>query len=536
MPGFYRFRISTYAYHSDRPITTAVYAGNKLVGYYDVPPDPNFKLDITIRLKQYATLKAVPYGLKWGKKDYDKDPGLALKEIEIEGPLYDTWPHPEYQQLIGNVDLKKGTLEDVERIVRAFATRAFRRPVRDAELRPFLDLASDALRDPKAGGFENALRTALAGVLCSPHFLFLREKLGKLDDFALASRLSYFLWSTMPDDELIQAAGAGRLSQPDVLRAQVERMLNSPRAAAFTENFLGQWLELRRIDATTPDNSQFPQFDDLVRHSVLRETHGFFDEILKNDLSVLNFIDSDFVVINRPLAKLYGLPDVDSVNFRKVSLPPGSHRGGVLTQASVLKITANGTTTSPVLRGVWVLKNVLGQRVPPPPPNIPAIEPDIRGATSIREQLAKHRQIESCAACHTKIDPIGFALENFDVVGGWRDNYRSKDPKVNKFIQVVTVNTMVHRYRIGLPVDSADVLADGRRFRDIDELKKLLLSDPDSIARGLTEKLAIYATGGTVGESDAEAITAIVQRLRARKYGLRTLVHELVQSELFLNK
>ena len=301
--------------------------------------------------------------------------------------------------------------------------RAFRRPVREGEEKPFVALVAKSLGDGAAvrGG---AARRAIKAVLSSPKFLYLREPAGPLDDYALASRLSYFLWSTMPDETLLALAAKGELHKPDVLRAQVERMLNHPKAQAFTENFTGQWLSLRDIDANTPDKVLYPEFEELLQWSAVRETQLFFEELLKQDLSVKNFIDSDFAMLNGRLAKHYGIPGVEGVAFRKVALKPEYHRGGVLTQASVLKVTANGTTTSPVVRGVWVLDRILGQPAPPPPANVPAIEPDIRGATTIREQLAKHRATENCAGCHSRIDPPGFALENYDVIGGWRERYR----------------------------------------------------------------------------------------------------------------
>ena len=314
-------------------------------------------------------------------------------------------------------------LVDAERILTAFTRRAFRRTVTADDVAPFVAIVQAKLAEGYS--FEPAMRAALKGVLISPEFLFLRERPGKLDDFALACRLSYFLWSTMPDDELFTLAEQQKLSRPDVLRQQVERLLASPKAAAFTENFVGQWLALREIDATEPSHILYPEFDHLLKVSMIRETELFFDEVLKNDLSLTNFVASDFTMLNGRLARHYGIPGVDGWEFQKKTLPPGSHRGGVLTMASVLKVTANGTTTSPVLRGAWVLDRILGTPPPPPPDNVPAIDPDIRGARTIREQLAKHRSIESCAACHRKIDPPGFALESFDCIGGWRDNYRA---------------------------------------------------------------------------------------------------------------
>ncbi|MBI1913263.1 MAG: DUF1592 domain-containing protein, partial [Planctomycetes bacterium] len=352
-----------------------------------------------------------------------------------------------------------------------------------------------------------------------------------LNDFALASRLSYFLWSSMPDEELLTLADERKLGYPETLRKQVERMLKDPKAATFTENFVGQWLGLRDIDFTEPSHILYPEFDDMLKASMVKETHLFFDELLKNDLSLTNFVASEFTMLNGRLAKHYGIPGVDGWEFRKTPLPRDSHRGGVLTMASVLKVTANGTTTSPVTRGAWVLDRILGTPPPKPPADVPAIEPDIRGATTIREQLAKHRQVTSCASCHAKIDPPGFALESFDVIGGWRDNYRSSGRG-----EVVIVDGRRMPYHKGPKVEPADVLPDGRRFRNIDEFKLLLLKDKDQLARALTEKLLTYATGAPPTLADRPEIEAIVRKLRDKDYGLRTLIHEIIQSKVFQNK
>ncbi len=396
----------------------------------------------------------------------------------------------------------------------------------DEDVKPILARVKAKL-DAKFS-FEQAMRVGLKSVLASPKFLFLHEKPGKLDDFALASRLSYFLWSSMPDEELLTLAEQGKLNQPDVLRRQVERMLRDARATAFTENFVGQWLNLRAIDATAPDPTLYPEYDDILKVAMVQEPLLFFNEVLKNDLSLTHFVASDFSMLNGRLARHYGIPDVTGMEFRKVILPKDSHRGGVLTMASVLKVTANGTTTSPVLRGAWVLDRILGTPPPKPTVDVEAVEPDIRGATTIREQLAKHRQRAECSSCHAKIDPPGFALESFDVIGGWREFYRS----VGKGDPVV-MNSRTMRYRKGPAVDAADVLPDGQRFQNIDEYKQLLLKDKDQLARALAEKLLSYATGGTPAKSDQPEIEAIVQKVSGKNYGLRTLIHEIVQSKVF---
>jgi hypothetical protein len=308
-------------------------------------------------------------------------------------------------------------------------------------------------------------------------------------------------------------------------------MLADPKSRAFTENFVGQWLGLRDIDFTEPSHVLYPEFDDMLKESMVRETRLFFDELLRSDLSVANFVASDFSMLNGRLARHYGIPDIDGWQFRKVTLPPESHRGGVMTMASVLKVTANGTSTSPVLRGAWVLDRILGMPPSPPPAGVPALEPDIRGATTIREQLARHRQVESCAGCHVRIDPPGFALESFDVIGGWREHYRSTSHG-----EPIEIDGRSMPYYKGLPVDPADALADGRPFDGIDQLKQLLLEDQDQVARALTRRLVTYGTGSPPAAADQAAIEAIIAEARQQGYGLRTLVHRIVQSDLFRTK
>ena len=541
--GKYRFRISAYGYQSHgKPVTMVVYAGglssrsgkSRLVGFFDVPEGKPTGVEFVELLDPRGTIKTMGYGLgqrQIQKASEFKGAGLAVQWIEVEGPLHDSWPPESHRRLFGKTDLKAGALKDAERILREFIPRAFRRPVGEGKIAPYLDLVRSRL-DAKVP-FVDALRVGLKAVLCSPDFLFLRERPGRLDDYALASRLSYFFWSSMPDRALLDLAKAGRLHEPGVLRGQVERMLKDPKARAFTGNFIGQWLDLREIDFTTPDRRLYPEYDELLKVSMVKETERFFDEILRNDLSVLAFIDSDFSMLNGRMALHYGIDGVEGQEFRKVKLPPGGRRGGVLTHASVLKVTANGTFTSPILRGVWVLENILGTPPDPPPPSVPAIEPDTRGATTIREQLAKHRQVPSCAACHSKIDPPGFALESFDVIGGWRDWYRSMGQGKRLNVQV---NGRRVGYRRGPDVDASDELPGGRKFSGIQEFKKLLLEDREQVVRCIAGKLLVYATGGSLGWGERRELDGIVRRIAAKNYGLRTLIHEIVRSRAFLRK
>jgi hypothetical protein len=556
--GNYRFRISASAFQSaGKPVTFRVIANGTrltgrsgLVGYFDALPGKPAVYEFVRYMEPRTTIMMLPYGLanagavhKVGGEKRD-GPGLAIQYIDVEGPLYPEWPPESHRRIFGPLPQKifkdkpwgehaevvsDQPLVDAEQILKAFACRAFRRKVTAGDVSPFVAIVRAKLAE--AYSFEPAIRAALKGVLISPEFLFLRERPGKLDDFALASRLSYFLWSTMPDDELFALAEEQKLARPDVLREQVERLLKSPKAAAFTENFVGQWLALREIDATEPSHILYPEFDHLLKVSMIREAELFFEEVLKNDLSLTNFVAADFTVLNGRLARHYGIAGVDGWEFQKKTLQPSSHRGGVLTMAGVLKVTANGTTTSPVLRGAWVMDRILGTPPPPPPDNVPAIDPDIRGAKTIREQLAKHRAIEACAACHRKIDPPGFALENFDCVGGWRDHYRATGLGEDVFIDGKRMP-----YLKGKKVAAADVTADGQKFENIDQLKEILLRDKPKLARTVTTKLITYATGRAPQESERKAVADVVTKIAARDYGLRSLIHEIVQSELFRNK
>lgn len=550
-PGRYRFRVAASAHNSETPLPLALLLGNFVVsgnytrhlGYFDASPGKPTVIEFEERLAaKNDTIKVTPVALPYVYLKHETmptypGPGLKIHWMEVEGPFPETWPTESFRRVFGDADPKLGKLADAEKLLSALLPRAFRRPVTAGEEKPFVALVAKSLEMGQP--FEASLRAGYKAVLSSPKFLFLREPTGPLDDHALASRLSYFLWSTTPDETLAALAERGELSKPEVLRAQVERLLKHPKAKAFTENFTGQWLSLRDIAATTPDKSLYPEWEELLQWSAVRETHLFFEELLKQNLSVKNFVDSDFALLNGRLATHYGIPDVHGVAFRKVALKPEQHRGGVLTHASVLKVTANGTTTSPVLRGVWVLDHILGRPVPPPPPNVPAVEPDIRGATTIRDQLAKHRATENCAGCHARIDPPGFALENYDVIGGWRERYRivtDQKNRVNNRTGPLGKYLKGYEFGLGLRVDAGDVLPDGRKFADLVEFKKLLLTDPEQIARCLTEKLVTYATGQPVGFSDHAAVGRILTESKGADYGLRSLVHAVVGSELFRNK
>ncbi len=541
--GLYRLRISAYAYQSaGQPLVMSIHSGSfepnvaneELIGYFDLPPDKPQVIEVVAKLPAQGTLKPLPYRVgDRNLQDWSTyaGPGVAIQWVEIEGPLIDQWPPASYQRLLGDVDLNTGTLDDAQTILRSFVPRAFRRPAADEEIAPFVEMVRVHLADEHS--FEQALRVALKGVLCAPEFLFLIEKPGRLDPYAVASRLSYFLWSAAPDEKLLALAKEGTLAEPAVLREQVERMLRDPKSNAFTTNFTGQWLDLRKIDFTQPDKTLYPEFDPLLQKSMVDETRAFFQELLDHDLSVSNVVHSDFAMLNERLAEHYAIAGVTGLMIRKTPLPAGSHRGGVLTQASVLKVTANGTTTSPVARGTWFLDKILGHPAPPPPKNVPAVEPDTRGAKTIRQQLAAHRNAPECNACHAKIDPPGFVLENFDVIGSWRTNYRTLGPGAD--VPLAIEGRRVE-YRVGPAVDASAESTDGRRYIDIEAFKQALLADREQIARNVAEKLLIYATGHGLEFADRRAVTELLKRAKAGDYGLRSLVHEVVQSETFLRK
>jgi len=318
------------------------------------------------------------------------------------------------------------------------------------------------------------------------------------------------------------------------LRRQVDRLLASPKSGRFTENFTGQWLDLRKMDDTIPDPHLYGDSDGTLLWSMPLETRHFFDEVLRNDLSLLEFIDSDWSMLNARLAKHYGIPGVIGNDFRKVSLPKESHRGGVMTHASVLKVTADGTHTSPVLRGKWVLERIIGKPPQPPPADVGAIEPDIRGATTIRQQLDKHRSIASCNSCHQHIDPPGFALESFDPIGGFRDFYRASS-RTPAGIVSLPGHTGRAFWR-GPDVEKGGQTPDGRTFETIEDYKAILMDQKNQIARNLASKLLTYATGADVQYADREVIDQIVAKVQTNNFGFRTLIHEIVQSRPFRNK
>ncbi|MBT5168790.1 MAG: DUF1592 domain-containing protein [Opitutales bacterium] len=440
-------------------------------------------------------------------------PRIRVFEIELEGPFFESWPPPSYRALFGNFEPK---VSNAKPILKRFSERAFRRPVEREELNALVGLAK-AKHEAGLSEFE-ALKIGLRAALCSPGFLFLQESDGTLDDYALASRLSYFLWSSQPDKELRKLARRGDLGKTNTLRKQAARMLKDERARAFTEQFTERWLELYKIGSMPPSPKDFESYYvDGLERSMKRETQLFFQNILDENLPIDRFLDADFTFVDSGLARLYGIEGMTGSEFRKIPLGPDSRRGGLLGQASVLTASANGIDTSPVIRGIWVLENILGTPPSPPPPDVEPLEPDIRGATTIRDQLKKHRTVETCNECHRKIDPLGFALENYDPIGGWRDRYRrggSERPVV----------------------DASGQLPNGETFENVEGLKAILAERIDQFSRCLTEKMLAYSTGRTLEYSDRPEVDRIVADLDRQGNGLQELVYLIVESEAFRTK
>ena len=431
-------------------------------------------------------------------------PRLRIWEVQVDGPHLDSWPPSGHQALYGGLEPEQMGLTALHFQLKSFASHAFRRPPTAGELEPFLALVEDKLKQ----GVEPliAYQIGCQAILCSPGFLYLNLGEGDLDEISLASRLSYFLWSSPPDTRLLEMAAAGQLKHN--LAEQVIRMLDDPRASRFVQHFVRRWLDLDNIGTMPPAEDFLVYYRDNLEQAMREETESFFNHIMKNNLPLSEFLDANYSFLNRELALHYGITDVQGNHLQRVELN-AHQRGGILGHGSFLTASANGVDTSPVVRGIYVLEKLLGYSPPPPPPDVPAVEPDIRGASSIRELLEKHRGNTTCAECHRKIDPLGFALENFDAVGKWREKYKGN-----------------------LDIDAAGELPGGGGFTTLPEFRRLLLMRTDQFNRCLTEKLLTYALGRQLGINDRPEIDHILDQLDENS-GLRDLIRLIVTSETF---
>jgi mono/diheme cytochrome c family protein len=599
--GRYRIGVSAWSYWWDkgevkpapRSGAVGVYLGGNLLGTFDAPSlKPTFThIDVDLSPTENGFIKAAGISF-WDAHVYFSQgqiaaytgPGVAIDYVSIEGPLVDEWPPPSHRRLFGNLRvaplstlakdqprpkrepvkqkviaarngpgrLVPGTVlseepaQDARRLLGDFLPRAFRRPVAVEEVERYAGVADSRLAEGFC--FEDAMKAAYKAALLSPHFLLLHESPGKLDAYALANRLSYFLWNSMPDEHLTALAKSGKLTDPAILRAETDRMLASPKARRFVQDFLDQWLELRDFDATSPDRKLYPEYTPHLEDAIRREPAEFFTHVLNSNLPTTTLVHTGINMVNQRLAEHYGITGVEGVKFRRRDVDVKTvPRGGLLTMAAMMKVTANGTTTTPVKRGAWVNKRILGTPIPPPPPDVPAIEPDVTGATSIREQLAKHRDNAACASCHARLDPPGFALECFDVIGGYREWYRATEGKQRPNFEAIYPGLLTPEgkfrghasYRVGPPTDTSGQTPEGQTFAGIMGYRKMLVAgrpQQRQLSRNLANQLVIYATGAPISFADRAAIERILDKAGGDNPKLKDLLHEVVQSDLFQSK
>ena len=458
-------------------------------------------------------------------------PGVAFQWIEIEGPIPPSmWPPASHRVLFDELGVSPAPAQpkaEASRLLRRFLQSAARGPAPEEAVRRLERLVFARL--DREEPFSEAMLAGYQAFLCSDLFLYLREP---NDNFAVADRLSHFLTNSRPDAQLL----GSRLRDPSALRRETDRLIEGAGFDRFVKNFTGYWLNLRYLRRDDPDKRLYPEYqlDEYLIDSMERETLAFITTMVRDNLPIRNLVDADFLYVNERLARHYGLDPVYGAAMRRAAVPKGSPLGGLLTQGAILKVTANGTSTSPVLRGAWIMDRILGEPPTPPPPGIPAVEPDIRGAKTIRELLAMHTKSSTCASCHAKFDPAGLALENFDVAGRWRTHYRG----TAEGERVSGIDHTGHdfAYTIAGAVDASGTLADGRRFRDVRDLKAIFAANPRQLARNLLHQLTVYTTGTPVRFSDRAEIEKMLDACAGDGYRTRDLVHALVRSRVFLGE
>ena len=454
-------------------------------------------------------------------------PGVAFQWMEIEGPIPPASPTAAYRALFP----EHIPTTDAKALLRHFISQAAREPVNEETFRQYDRLIQSRLdrKEP----LIDALLAAYKAFLCSGHFLYLREPTRADDHFAVADRLSHFLTNSRPDARLRGLAQEGKLGDSQTLRKETERLLEDAHFDRFIRPFTDYWLNLRHVRRDEPDIRLYPdyRFDDYLVDSMAEETRTYFAGLIRDNLPAKNLVQADFIYANDRLTRHYGLTPLQGSAMRKVTLPAGSPLGGLITQAAILKVTSNGTTTSPVIRGAWVMERIIGDPAPPPPTNVPAVEPDIRGAKSIRDLLARHTKDPSCANCHARFDPAGFALENFDILGGWRPRYRGLE--LGEKVEGIDRAGHDFSYTLADVVDASGKLRDGRAFKDVRELKAHFAADDRQLARNLLHQFVLYATGTPVRFADRPKIEAILDAGAQEGYRIRDVLHGFIQSPLF---
>lgn len=462
-------------------------------------------------------------------------PGVAVQWLEVEGPIAPpSWPPASHHVLFDDLGIEvqpAHAAEDAKRLLRRFVKLASREPVAEEDLQMFEALILERLE--KGAPFREAMLAGYKAFLASGDFIYLREPSAD-DQFAIASRLSHFLTNSRPDARLLDLAAKKQLRNAGTLREETTRLIAGPDFERFVKNFTDYWIGLRHLRRDDPDIRLFPEyrFDEYLVESMGHETRTFFTTMIRENLPASVLAKADFVYANDRLAKHYGLAPLSGSAMQKIAVPAGSPFGGLLTQAAVLKVSANGTSTSPVVRGAWVMERLIGQPPPPPPASVPAVEPDIRGAKTIRDLMALHTKSKSCATCHAKFDPVGLALESFDILGGWRTRYRG----IAEGERITGIDRAGHdfSYTLAAQVDSSGKLIDGREFQNINDLKSILTANSRQLARNLLHQFTLYATGTPVRYSDRREIESLLDACEKDGYRVRDLMLALVQSRIFI--
>ncbi len=561
--GLYRFRITGYAYQSKEPITCVLiresYApGSKkeIIAAPEFVPAKPTTFEMEVWLDDGYMIKFDPQGIyrfpgfeHLDVNEYEGS-GFAFLGAEIEGPLKEGYPRYGYDLIFDGIERKElppnhpsnrehswykpkfelfceDENKTIDRFLVKMGSLAFRETVDLKQMVAYRELYFS--ERAKGESIDASLRTIFCAIFSSPRFLFLQERVGKLSDYRIKDRTRLFLNRSLDDSSESKKAHADA-----DMRTFTELLIKSEKFDRFIKDFTDNWLDLRNIDFTSPDRTLFPEFDNYLKYSMLEETRAFVRRMFLENLPISNLVKSDFAMINERLARHYGIEDVTGSKIRPVSLPANSPRGGLLTQGSILKVTANGTNTSPVMRGVWVMERILGQVPTPPPPGISGVEPDIRGAETLRDLLEKHRSTESCQGCHAKFDPLGFALESFNPIGGYREHYRSLNPSAPKVERKVRAKSV--QYREGPEVDSSGEFSDGKSFTDIHDFMTRLSEDEELLARCFVLKLLTFATGRELGFSDREEVERIISQCSEDGYRAGDLLHAVISSNIFQYK
>ena len=518
--GLYNIKVSGYGTQGgDQMPIMAVALNGEEVARLEVKGSPARDYEFPVKANKGPNVVAVSFTNDFFDPNLPadkRDRNLILKSIDLYGPKTGDEDVPAFMKQYLPAEPAAGEeLKTARAFLAKFATRAYRRPATTDEVDRLVGLfqLTQKAKEP----FHRGLQLGMAAVLVSPNFLFKVETTPKnmvssraLNDYELATRLSYFLWSSMPDDRLMTLAAQGKLRNPDTLATEAKRMLADPKSQALADNFAEQWLNLRKLDIFHPEPEQFPTYNEVLKDSMKAETKTFFKYIALQNRSVLEFLSSDYAFVNAPLAAHYGISGVTGNELRRVALT-GTQRGGILSQASVLAITSNPTRTSPVKRGKWILENVLGTPPPPPPPGVGDLGDDkqVLSAKNLREKMELHRKKPDCFSCHSRMDPLGFSLENYDAVGRWR------------------------KTEAGAPIDNSGVLPDGQKFQGPAELKKILLQKKDQFTHTLADRLMTYALGRGMDPSDRCVLDDISRRTAANEYRFQTIITEIVRSDPF---